>query len=78
MKERKFTRQEIERNAQEAMENCMAYIEARDMRKAHCCRGQAIVWEDMLVDMCIVLEHENEHYNEMCNIYFASIKHIAE
>ena len=61
---------DIKESAISAMQNCMAYISAGNMRKAHIYFGQASVYDELLLDAGIDLEEENEHYKEMKDIYW--------
>lgn len=61
---------DLKKKAISAMENCMAYITAGDMKRAHECYGEARALEDMLFDEGIDLEAENEHYRNMRDIYW--------
>lgn len=61
---------DLKKNAISAMEHCMTYITAGDMKKAHQCYGEARAFEDMLLDEGIDLEAMNEHYREMKDIYW--------
>lgn len=60
---------DLKKMAISAMENCMAYISAGDIKKAHEYYGTARAYEDMLFDEGIDLEAKNEHYREMKDIY---------
>ena len=60
---------DLKKNAISEMQDCMAYLTFNDEKKAHQCYGQAIAYENMLLDEGIDLEAENKHYREMKEIY---------
>ena len=60
---------DLKKQAISAMENCMAYLCIGDMKKAHQCYGEAIAYENMLLDEGIDLESEKEHYKAMKDCY---------
>jgi hypothetical protein len=61
---------DLKANAFSAMRDCMAYLSAGDMTKAHQCYGQAIAYENMLLDEGINLEEINANYREAKEIYW--------
>lgn len=61
---------DLKNMAIDAMRNCMNYLAIVDIAKAHRYYGEAIAYENMLLDEGIDLEVENEHYREMKELYF--------
>lgn len=61
---------DLKKQAFSAMLNCMAYLTAGNMKKAHEYYGTASAYEDMLLDEGIDLEAENEDFREMKDIYY--------
>ncbi len=61
---------DLKKNAVSEMRDCMAYLSSGDTKRAHVCYGQAIAYENMLLDEGIDLESENKHYREMKEIYW--------
>ena len=59
---------DLKRSALSAIENCIAYLNAGDMKKAHQCFGEAKAYEDILFDEGIDMQR-NDYYNEMRSIY---------
>ena len=72
MNEQKITLylEDIERDAVQHMENCMAYISISNHRMAHINYGMATIYESLLAEKGIVLEEINAHYKTMLDIYF--------
>lgn len=60
---------DLKKQARHEMEDCVDYICAGDMKKAHQCYGRARAYEDMLLDEGIDLEEECEEYKQMKDFY---------
>lgn len=60
---------DLKQSAIEAMENCMQYLIVRNMKKAHQYYGEAIAYDELLLDEGIDLEAENEHFRKMKETY---------
>lgn len=69
MKYISFTREELEKNAITAMENCMAYLTMGKTKLAAINYGAAETWSEMLSDLGVYLEESNEHYADMLDIW---------
>jgi hypothetical protein len=67
---------DLKRMAISAMENCMAYLKAGDMMRAHQYYGEARAYEDMLEDEGFNLEAESEHFAEMKVTYWNKTSRI--
>ena len=64
-----FTVEEIRQKAISAMETCMAYCTKNAVNDAYRSRGEASVWENMLLELGIDLETEDDHYAKMLEIW---------
>lgn len=61
---------DLKKMARCEMEDCVDYLNAGDMKKAHQCYGKARAYEDMLLDEGIDLEEECEDYKSMKDFYY--------
>ena len=64
-----FSIDEIRQKAISAMETCMAYCTKNDVNNAYRSRGEASVWENMLLELGVDLETEDEHYGKMLEMW---------
>ena len=64
-----FSIDEIRQKAISAMETCMAYCTKDCIYDAYRARGEASVWENMLLELGVDLETEDEHYGKMLEMW---------
>ena len=69
---------DLKKNAISAMENCVAYINVGDMRRAHGYRGKASVYEEMLYEEGIDLSESNAYYAAMLEYYLNAVQKEKE